>query len=297
MTVLTEVSPLHERAVGCSISHVTSLVGYLLAVMVSWLVSHNLSSEAFNAWGWRIPFLLALVWWFINHMLREKWREAEGRMQELANSRQQETYRWPLWQVLTAHRKVFLLSIALSAILGALYSSVFVYMMSYLQQFAGLPMSDALLINGLSLIASCLLVPWFARAADHYGRRPILATSFIFILIMAWPGFYLVLHYSFPVICAAVVLLVIGLTLMIAAAAVTYCELFPLPVRYSGCAFSYNLGVALLGGTSPLIIQSLVGWHGNAYWFAFYLMILSVLGVLLVCFLPETAPLKDKIIK
>ena len=56
--------------------------------------------------------------------------------------------------------------------------------------------------------------------------------------------------------------------------------LFPPRARYSGVAFNYTLGQALLGGTTPLVATTLVSWTGDPITPAYYLMLSGFLGVL-----------------
>ena len=54
---------------------------------------------------------------------------------------------------------------------------------------------------------------------------------------------------------------------------------FPVHERYSGIGFGYALGGALLGGTTPLIVASLVNWLDSPLVPAYYLMFSGVLGI------------------
>ena len=54
---------------------------------------------------------------------------------------------------------------------------------------------------------------------------------------------------------------------------------FPVHERYSGIGFGYALGGALLGGTTPLIIASLVNWFNSPLVPAYYLMFSGLLGI------------------
>jgi MFS transporter, MHS family, proline/betaine transporter len=232
----------------------------------------------------------------LNFLCRQYWQIAAQKEAAVFaasaknKSSAQQPPRWPILSLWQNHRRELLLSTLLSALMGALYSSVFVYMFSFMQQFTSIKESSALVISALLLGLSCLLVPWFADFADRYGRRPIIRLGFSTLLLLTLPAMYCILHGGFLLVLFGVSLLVIAITLLIAAAAVTYCELFPETVRYSGAAVSYNVGMALLGSTSPLLIQAGIMWHGNVYIFAFYLLILSACGLFVSRMLPETTP-------
>ena len=60
--------------------------------------------------------------------------------------------------------------------------------------------------------------------------------------------------------------------------------LFPPAERYSGSAFSYSLGVAVFGGTAPMIVSWLVS-HGLTFAPALYLMFAGLCGWMAVIFI------------
>jgi MHS family alpha-ketoglutarate permease-like MFS transporter len=64
-------------------------------------------------------------------------------------------------------------------------------------------------------------------------------------------------------------------------------ELFPTEVRALGIGAWYNLTVALLGGTAPLVINALAA-AGRSTLFFWYLTGVAVIAFLVVLTLPET---------
>ena len=70
--------------------------------------------------------------------------------------------------------------------------------------------------------------------------------------------------------------------------------LFPTRIRYGALAIGFNMSVSLFGGTTPLVTAWLVDATGNLMMPAYYLMGASVIGIVSVLALRETAkkPLK-----
>ena len=58
------------------------------------------------------------------------------------------------------------------------------------------------------------------------------------------------------------------------------CEMFPHHVRVSSVSIGYGLAYALLGGTAPAVAVWLIGSSGNDLAFAFYLMGLTSVSLL-----------------
>ena len=72
-------------------------------------------------------------------------------------------------------------------------------------------------------------------------------------------------------------------------------EVFPTRVRYTGFAFTFNMANALLGGTAPLVCTWLIQMTGNKMMPAWYLVFFSVIALIAMLFIKETAhkSLKD----
>ena len=75
----------------------------------------------------------------------------------------------------------------------------------------------------------------------------------------------------------------------IACLASTLPALFPTASRYGAMGLTFNLGVSLFGGTTPLFAQALIDVTGNSYMPAFYIMFFSVIAFIAVCFIKESA--------
>ncbi len=84
-------------------------------------------------------------------------------------------------------------------------------------------------------------------------------------------------------------MLAVGVALYASALFVGLIELFPTVVRCRSHGISYNLSVALFGGTTPLIATALIGATGNPLVPAFYAMaLIATLGALGIFLVPET---------
>ena len=55
-------------------------------------------------------------------------------------------------------------------------------------------------------------------------------------------------------------------------------RLFPVNVRYSGLAFGYSVGIALFGGSTPMICSLLIKSTGIPIMPAFYIIFIAILG-------------------
>ena len=83
------------------------------------------------------------------------------------------------------------------------------------------------------------------------------------------------------------VVLAFGIGLTYGPQAVTYAELFPAAIRYSGVSFAYALGAVLGGGFAPLLATWLVGVTGTSLSVSAYMLVVCLITLAAVLALRE----------
>jgi MHS family proline/betaine transporter-like MFS transporter len=146
----------------------------------------------------------------------------------------------------------------LTCMSSSFYYVFFGYMPTYLENYLGFSLKNSLGIQSGLLFAMLFMVPLAGICGDYLSRKKMLIITAIATMIFAIPSFYLLQMQSF-----VVTLLVLSIASILSSmdqgntltAVVENC---PDNVRYSGISFSYNLGMALFGGTTPLIVTLLI---------------------------------------
>src|SRR5699024_3918830 len=69
---LAEFSPPKKRGYGVSWLEVGSLLGFLAASLLVYILSVSISPEAMIAWGWRIAFLISAPMGLVGYYIRTK---------------------------------------------------------------------------------------------------------------------------------------------------------------------------------------------------------------------------------
>ena len=77
--------------------------------------------------------------------------------------------------------------------------------------------------------------------------------------------------------------------------AAVFASLFPTHLRFSGMALSYNLALALFGGTAPWVATWLVAETGQIIAPAYYLMVMSVVGLVSAIALRSIQPAHGRV--
>jgi MHS family proline/betaine transporter-like MFS transporter len=253
-----------------------------------------LGDEAFDAWGWRIPFMLGGVVAVVGYVIRrrlddaEEYTEAKAEEERALASEEAVTSARSIARALEARRSMLLVILLQPPMaLGAYLLTGYMY--TFLVDEGGLTATQALLTNGSAVAVLALLLPFMGRLSDRFGRRRMYAAGAAWLFVTAYPAFVLASSGTVAGALIGQLFLAVGVALYASALFVGLIELFPTAVRCRSHGISYNLSVALFGGTTPLVATALIGATGVTVAPAFYAMaLIGTLGVLGIILVPET---------
>ncbi len=252
-----------RRGLFGSVPQMGITIGMLLGSLALTLAG-LLPEEDFQAWGWRVPFLLsaALVGFglWIRHGIEETpafraAREA-GRIARV-----------PIVETLRKHKKAVLLAVGLKVVETAPFYVFSTFVISYVTQFAGLPKEAALHAVMVGALVCTVAIPLLGALADRVGRRPLYIGGTLAMMLFAAPYFWLLsLGSAWTVMLATVVALGLLWAPVTAVLGTLFSEIFSTEVRYTGVSLGYQLGAALAGGTAPLVATVLLDLSGGHWW-------------------------------
>lgn len=75
-TYVPEHSPLNKRGFMTSWIKTTPTIGLFVSLLVIMGTRSILSTEAFNDWGWRVPFLVSIFLLILSYFIRKKMEES-----------------------------------------------------------------------------------------------------------------------------------------------------------------------------------------------------------------------------
>jgi MHS family proline/betaine transporter-like MFS transporter len=130
--------------------------------------------------------------------------------------------------------------------------------------------------------------------SDKIGRKPVMLAGCVGLLVLSIPALQLIRMGTIVPIFSGMLILGVMLSCFTGVMPSTLPALFPTKIRYGALAIGFNVSVSLFGGTTPLVTAWLVDATGNLMMPAYYLMGASVIGIVSVLALHETArkPLK-----
>jgi MFS transporter, MHS family, proline/betaine transporter len=169
-------------------------------------------------------------------------------------------------------------AVALTLVNAVSFYLIFVYLITWLKLAADMGARTALQINSLSMVILIGVVLVVSRLSDRIGRKPILTSAAVGLLVLAWPLFELMRTGE----VLYVFLGQLGFTLLIGSFGsvnpIVLCEVFPRHVRCSAVSAAYNLSVGLAGGTAPAVATWLIEETGNVSMPAFYIMVCAAIS-------------------
>ncbi|GLZ03014.1 MFS transporter [Actinomadura sp. NBRC 104412] len=285
-TMIAEYAPTDRRGFYGAFLEMGTLSGYVLGAGLVLGMHVGLGEEQMNAWGWRIPFLVALPLGLVGLYLRTRIADTpEFERLEQAGAKAKAPLRetilrnWPMMFKLICI--VFLLNIADYTLLT--------FMPSYLIDFLHLAdVSSQLTTIGVELAMIAVILP-LGALSDRIGRKPLLVSAAVGYLVLSWPAFAAI--QTDNVLGVAAGYAVVGglLVLMLAVIGSTFPAMFPTKVRYGAFAIGYNISTSIFGGTTAVLVGSLIEKTGDNYVPAYYLMLAAAVAIVPLLLIPETA--------
>ncbi|KRF36418.1 MFS transporter [Nocardioides sp. Soil805] len=270
-------------------------LGNLFATGVLWILAAVQSDDAFNAWGWRIPFLLSAVLVIIGLWVRLSIEESpvfKENQTELSTSEKQHV---PLFEVIKKYPREVLVAMGMRMAENISYYLFTVISITFLTTYVGTTGDKGIILKALLIgaVVHFVTIPLIGALSDKVGRRPLYIAGAIGVAAWSWIFFDLIASKSESKILLAVVVGLVLHALMYSPQAAFFSELFGTSVRYTGASVGYQLASIFAGALAPIIAIELLGpatnGAANVDSVAIYMTIASVITLVAVFFAKETA--------
>ncbi|MBV7570287.1 MFS transporter [Pseudomonas sp. PDM27] len=197
-TYVAEHAPKGKRGYFTSWIQTTATLGLFLSLLVILACRTALGTEAFEAWGWRIPFLLSILLLIISVYIRLQLSESPVFMKMKAEGKASKA---PLTESFARWEN---LKIVIMALLGGTagqavvwYTGQFYALFFLLQTLKIDPQTANLLIAGSLLIGTPFFV-LFGSLSDRIGRKGIIMAGCIIAALTYFPIFHALTQYGNP---------------------------------------------------------------------------------------------------
>jgi len=203
-TYISEHAPEGRRGLYTSWIQTTATLGFFLSLIVILACRVTLGAEAFEAWGWRIPFLLSVGLLLISVYIRLQLQESPEFQEikaagKLSKAPLSESFgQW-------ANLKVVLLALfgATAGQAVVWYGGQF-YALLFLEKTLQVDATSAQLVMAAALLIATPFFVIFGALSDKIGRKKIVMAGCLLAVFTYFPLFKGITHFANPALDAAV---------------------------------------------------------------------------------------------
>jgi len=138
----------------------------------------------------------------------------------------------------------------------------------------------AMRINTAATALMIILIPLMGWVSDRFVRRTkLIAIAIGLAAVCALPLHYWMLTNSLMAAITTQFLLAALVAVPCGVAPATFVELFPTADRLSGYSISFNLGLGIVGGSTPVVATWLIDVSGVEVAPAYYLVMFALMAI------------------
>ncbi len=280
----TENAPEGKRAWYGMFPQLGAPLGFILATGSFLLLGAFMSEADFMQWGWRIPFLASAALVIVGLFIRLKLHETPAFQKVLDK---QKEVNIPFKEVVTKHSGMLFLGTIAAVCTFVVFYLTTVFALNWGTTKLGYTRAEFLQMQLVATLCFAAFIPLSAIFAEKFGRR---STSIGVCIASALFGLVFASMLESGSTVVVFLFLCIGLAIM----GMTYgpigtvlSEIFPISVRYTGSALTFNLAGILGASFAPLIATELATRYGLQA-VGYYLTAASILSLLAFLAIRET---------
>lgn len=200
---VAEHSPPNKRGWSTSWVQTSAAFGLFGALLVIMGTRAAVGIEAFDAWGWRIPFAVSIGLLGISVWMRLKLTESPAFAKMKADG---EASKAPYAEAFGQWKNMKLVILAFLSMMcaqGAVWYTSFFYVQTFMEKFLKV---DPVTINALMMTATAVSAVFyvvFGGLSDKVGRKPVMLAGMSLALLFYFPGFHLLERAANPALAEA----------------------------------------------------------------------------------------------
>jgi len=268
-----------------------------------------MTTNAFNSYGWRFPFLLSSILVILGYYIRRKLTETPRykTLRAAGNISKK-----PVKETFTTKgnlKSMLLIVFGGCAAQATLMQTTHFVMIFYLQRTLLLSLETTLLIVAAATLLGFPFFQLFGALSDKVGRKIVMLSGLILSALLVPLAFYVILQQGNPdqltivhsIDGATTIKIILLIATLHICCAMVYgplgafiLEAFPTRIRFTSMGFVYNVGNGVLGGSTTFLSELLRSMTLLTTTFSIFTGLLYPLFLILLAiiinafFIPET---------
>ncbi|HEY7663374.1 MAG TPA: MFS transporter [Xanthobacteraceae bacterium] len=268
-------------------------LGIVVSLAVIIATRTYFGTDEFNAWAWRIPFLISFLLVAIAIYIRLQLEETPI-FQEIRAKGAMTKNPWKE-AFLSANIKLVLIACIVVIGEGVVWYSGQFWALYFLQQVSKVdPLTTAYILGAALLLATPTLI-LFGWLSDLIGRKPVILAGFLLAAVTYYPLYSWLGqvtqpgNINYPVAIFIIFILVSYVGMVYGPIGAFLAEYFPARIRYTSVSVPYHIGNGWGGGLVPFITSWAFATTGSlGYALLYPILVPAVCFVLALFLMPET---------
>jgi small basic protein len=195
---VAEHSPPNRRGFFTGFIQASVVGGFVLSLIVVLACKASMSVDTWNAWGWRLPFILSIALLAVSLWMRMKLNESPvfKAMKEegtLAKNPFTESFTYP-----GNKKRLFIALFGVAAGLTVIWYNAMFSGLAFLKSAMRMDDTWAEVIVGLSAACGMSFFVIFGKLSDRVGRKLPIVWGYFFTLVLVFPVFWTIGAYANP---------------------------------------------------------------------------------------------------
>ena len=293
ITYVAEHVPDERRGYYTGWLQTSPTLGIVVSLVVIIATRTYFGNEVFNAWAWRIPFLMSFLLVAIAIYIRLQLQETPI-FEEIKAKGQMTKNPWKE-AFLSSNIKYILIATIVLIGQGVVWYSGQFWALYFLQQVSKVdPLTTAYIVGAALLLATPSLI-FFGWLSDIIGRKPVILGGMLLAAITYYP-LYLWLgavtqpgNINYPIAIFIIFILVCYVGMVYGPVGAFLAEFFPGRIRYTSVSVPYHIGNGWGGGLVPFITSAAFAATGSiGYALIYPIAVPAVCFILALFLMPET---------
>jgi MFS family permease len=293
ITYVAEHVPDERRGYYTGWLQTSPTLGIVVSLAVIIATRTYFGNQVFDAWAWRVPFLVSFLLVAVAIYIRLQLQETPIFQQIKAKG---QMTRNP-WKEAFLSSNIKYVGIATIVLIGqgvVWYSGQF-WALYFLQQVSKVdPLNSAYIVGAALLIATPSLI-FFGWLSDIIGRKPVILGGMLLAAITYYPLYSWLGtvtqpgNINYPIAIFIIFILVCYVGMVYGPVGAFLAEYFPGRIRYTSVSVPYHIGNGWGGGLVPFITSAAFAATGSiGYALIYPIAVPAVCFILALFLMPET---------